>query len=150
MNGITFIAGAAGLVLLAIFIIGMVFARLYKRATPEESFVRTGFGGSKAVASGGALIIPILHDIKRVNMKTIRLEIKRQGSESLITSDKFRADATVAFFVRVGNNDEDIKTAARTFGEKLQEPADVQAQVESKLDGALRAVAGEMTLAQLQ
>ena len=35
----------SGLVLVALIIFGLILARLYKRATKEISFVRTGFGG---------------------------------------------------------------------------------------------------------
>lgn len=34
----------AGIILIAIFVIGMIIARLYRRASKEVSFVRTGFG----------------------------------------------------------------------------------------------------------
>ena len=35
----------AGAVLVGLLILGMILARLYKRATKEVSFVRTGFRG---------------------------------------------------------------------------------------------------------
>ena len=36
-------------------IIGIIFARLYRRASAEQAFVRTGLGGQKVVMSGGAI-----------------------------------------------------------------------------------------------
>ena len=32
-----------------LFIIGIIFARLYRRASAEQAFVRTGLGGQKVV-----------------------------------------------------------------------------------------------------
>ena len=42
---------------------------LYQRSSKEVSFVRTGFGGEKVILSGGALVLPIVHNITRVGMK---------------------------------------------------------------------------------
>lgn len=42
--------------LLAIIFIGVVFARLYHRATKETAFVRTGLGGQKVIMDGGAIV----------------------------------------------------------------------------------------------
>ena len=51
----------AGIILVKLIIIGIIFARLYKRASKEIGFVRTGFGGEKVVINGGALVLPVLH-----------------------------------------------------------------------------------------
>jgi len=32
---------------LTLFVIGLIFARLYRRASAEQAFVRTGLGGQK-------------------------------------------------------------------------------------------------------
>ncbi|MDI4702717.1 hypothetical protein MJI37_30645, partial [Salmonella enterica subsp. enterica serovar Cerro] len=42
---------------------GLLFARLYRRASAEQAFVRTGLGGQKVVMSGGAIVMPIFHKI---------------------------------------------------------------------------------------
>ena len=46
----------AGAVLVGLLVLGMILARLYKRATKEVSFVRTGFRGEKVIMNGGALV----------------------------------------------------------------------------------------------
>ena len=40
-----------GIIFAVLFIIGMMFARLYKRSSKEVSFVRTGLGGEKVIMS---------------------------------------------------------------------------------------------------
>ena len=37
----------AGIALIALFVIGLILTRLYRRASKEVSFVRTGWGGEK-------------------------------------------------------------------------------------------------------
>ncbi|SUG96467.1 membrane protein [Salmonella enterica subsp. enterica] len=41
---------------IVLLIIGIIFARLYRRASAEQAFVRTGLGGQKVVMSGGAIV----------------------------------------------------------------------------------------------
>ena len=64
------IGSIAGIILVALFVLGLILTRLYRRATKEVSFVRTGFGGEKVIMNGGALVLPVLHEIIPVNMKT--------------------------------------------------------------------------------
>lgn len=42
----------AGSVFVGMLVIGMIFAKLYCRATKEMAFVRTGFGGEKIIKDG--------------------------------------------------------------------------------------------------
>src|SRR6187200_1724597 len=95
---ILFIAGA---VLSAMVILGLILARMYRRASKEVSFVRTGFGGQKVIVNGGALVFPVLHEIIRVNMNTLRLEVSRAKQQALITRDRMRVDVQAEFYVRV-------------------------------------------------
>ncbi len=60
-----------------LFIIGIIFARLYRRASAEQAFVRTGLSGQKVVMSGGAIVMPIFHEIIPINMNTLKLEVSR-------------------------------------------------------------------------
>ena len=74
---------------------------LYRHSSKNQSFVRTGLGGERVVMGGGALIVPIVHNITRVNMNAIPVEIRRTGEQSLITKNKMRIDIVSEFFVRV-------------------------------------------------
>lgn len=67
----SFILLVAGMVLLGFIVIGLIFAKLYKRATKEMAFVRTGFGGEKIIKDGGAIVLPVLHETISVNMLCI-------------------------------------------------------------------------------
>ena len=53
----------AGIIFAALVIIGIIIARLYRRSSKEISFVRTGFGGEKVILGGGAIVLPVLHEI---------------------------------------------------------------------------------------
>tara|TARA_B100000676_G_C18059235_1_gene836586 strand:+ start:144 stop:503 length:360 start_codon:yes stop_codon:yes gene_type:complete len=88
--------------------IGLVLSKLYRRASKETSFVRTGFGGQSVVMNGGALVLPVLHETIPVNMNTLRLEVRRAADHALITRDRMRVDVLAEFYVRVQPTAESI------------------------------------------
>ena len=127
----------------------MIIARLYKRSSKEVSFVRTGFGGEKVILNGGALVLPVLHEVIPVNMNTLRLEVKRATDQALITRDRMRVDVMAEFYVRVKPTAESIATAAQTLGKKTMSPQELKDLVEGKFVDSLRAVAAEMAMEEL-
>ncbi|MCU4413549.1 flotillin family protein [Acinetobacter sp. WU_MDCI_Axc73] len=139
----------AGIILVALVIIGIIIARLYRRSSKEVSFVRTGFGGEKVILNGGAIVLPVLHEIIPVNMNTLRLEVKRAADQALITRDRMRVDVMAEFYVRVKPTAESIATAAQTLGKKTMSPQELKDLVEGKFVDSLRAVAAEMAMEEL-
>ena len=139
----------AGIGLAALLILGLVLARLYKRASKEIGFVRTGFGGEKVVINGGALVLPVFHETMPVNMNTVRLAVERKAGDALITLDRLRIDVKAEFYVRVKPDAQAIATAAQTLGMRTMHPDALKELVEGKFVDALRSVAAGMTMAQL-
>ena len=84
------------LVILAIVI--FILARFYKRATREVSLIKTGLGGRKVIMDGGTISIPYFHEVTRVNMQTLKLQIERAGESALITKDRLRVDFGIEFY----------------------------------------------------
>ena len=139
----------AGIVLVALLTLGLIITRLYKRATKEIGFVRTGFGGEKVVINGGALVLPVLHETMPVNLNTVRLAVERKNTDALITLDRLRIDVKAEFYVRVRPDMESIATAAQTLGLRTMHPESLKELIEGKFVDALRSVAAGMTMAQL-
>ena len=150
MDNLMQIAVLAAVALVALFTVGMIFARLYKRSTKETAFVRTGLGGQKVIMDGGAILLPIFHERVLVNMNTLKLEVQRRERESLITRDRMRVDVTAAFFVRVKQTEESISIAAQTLGTRTMSPDELKALVEDKFVDSLRATSATMTIQELQ
>ena len=122
---------------------------LYRHSSKDQSFVRTGAGGERVVMGGGALVIPIIHDITVVNMNAIPIEVRRIGEQSLITRNKMRIDITTEFIVRVIASEEGVSLAARTLGERTQVPMSLKEVIQGRLTDALGAVAASMTMDQI-
>lgn len=136
-------------ILAAFLFIGIVAAKLYTRSRQDRAFVRTGLGGKKVVQSGGAMVIPVFQEIVWVNTNTIKLQVTRQGEDSLITNDRLRVDVSVEFYLKVANNEQAIATAAQTLGDKTEKPEDLKILIEGKLVDALRSAASTMKMADL-
>ncbi len=119
---------------------------LYRRSTKDVSFVRTGFGGEKVVMGGGALVLPILHDLTEVNMNTLRLEVTRAREKSLITKDRMRVELTVEFYVRVSPNTDAVATAARSLGNRTMNAEQLKDLIQGRFVDAMGGAAAKMTL----
>ncbi|WP_413465141.1 flotillin family protein [Novosphingobium profundi] len=129
--------------------IGIVMARLYKRASKEIAFVRTGVGGERVVMNGGALVLPVFHETMPVNMNTVRLAVERKNGDALITLDRLRIDVKAEFYVRVRPDAGAIAMAAQTLGARTMHPEALKDLVEGKFVDALRSVAAGMSMNQL-
>ena len=148
-SGIITIAMLVGVVFAFLLIFGLIITRLYRRATKEIAFVRTGFGGEKVVMNGGALVLPVLHETMPVNMNTVRLAVERKNTDALITLDRLRIDVKAEFYVRVRPDAGALAMAAQTLGLRTMQPEALKDLVEGKFVDALRSVAAGMTMNQL-
>ncbi|XOB62972.1 flotillin family protein [Campylobacterota bacterium DY0563] len=137
------------IIIVALITLGLIFTRLYKRATKEISFVRTGLGGEKVIMNGGAIVLPVLHEVIPVNMNTLRLAVERANEQALITKDRMRVDVLAEFYVRVKPINESIAFAAQTLGLRTTQPTSLKELIEGKFVDALRAVAAEMHMVEL-
>ena len=133
-----------------ILVIGLMLAKLYRRSTRDEAYVRTGLGGQKVVLDGGSLVLPVFHSTAAVNLKTLRLEVARGGPDSLITKDRMRVDIGAEFYVRVKPDMSSIALAAQTLGNRTNDATELRELIEAKFVDGLRSVAATMNLEELQ
>src|SRR5882672_4520151 len=123
--------------------------RFYRKSTRDVALVRTGFGGQKVVLSGGCLSLPFLHKVEEINMRTNRVEVKRTGDKSLITTDRIRVDVELDFYVRVQPTVDGVATAAQAIGARGLNPAGIRSLFEGRFIDALQAVAAVHTMDEL-
>ncbi len=151
MSGATIGWIILGLIVLVVVVV-LVFwllSWLYRRSSKETSFVRTGFGGQKVVINGGALVLPIIHEVIQVNMNTLRLEVRRGRESALITKNRMRVDVVAEFYVRVKPSPEAVADAAQTLGSRTMQPDQLRELLEGKFVDALRSVAAEVTMEEM-
>ncbi len=136
-------------ILIGLAIVIAVFAWFYERATNEVSLVRTGIGGRKVVIDGGTLAVPYFHEISRVNMQTLRLDVHRTGEASLITKDRMRVDVGAEFYLSVIPTEDGIRRASQTLGKRTFQPDLLRDLIDGMLIDALRSVAAQQTMDEL-
>ena len=149
MTGVDIITA---ILLAGIFIAVIVYLLywLYQRSSKEVAFVRTGFGGEKVILNGGALVLPIIHNITLVGMKTLRLEVRRGGAAALITKDRMRVEVVADFFLRVRPDRDSVAAAAQSLGGRTMDAEALKELVQGRFVDALSSIAARMTMDEMQ
>lgn len=136
-------------VIVAIVVVALVIAflnRFYRKSSRDVALIRTGYGGQRIILSGGCLAVPFLHKIDEVNMRTIRVDVRRTGNQSLITEDRMRVDVELEFYVRVQPDENGVATAAQALGAKTLNPEAIRNLLEGRFVNAIQAVAAARTM----
>ena len=122
---------------------------LYRRSSKEAAFVRTGFGGEKVVVSGGALVVPVIHEVTPVGMGSARIAVECAKEDAAITKDRLRVDVAAEFHLAVRPEPAAVAAAAAALGDKTMQPAALAEHFGGQLRAALRAVAAESSMDEL-
>ena len=135
--------------LIVLIVLIAIAAKFYQRATQEVSLIKTGVGGRKVIVDGGTIAIPWFHEVSKVNMQTLRLQVERVGESALITNDKLRVDVGAEFYVSVQATADGIALAAQTLGNRTFNSDKLRELIEGKLIDALRSIAAQFTMDEL-
>lgn len=149
ISGLNFYIIGSAAVFVLLILLGFIVSSFYRRAQKDTSYVRTGFGGEKIIINGGAFVLPVLHEVQPINMKTLRIEIIRDKERALVTADPLRVDVIAEFFLRVATEEKMISTAARALGDSTMDEEKIKVLFEAPCVAALRSVASKMELEEL-
>lgn len=143
------IVGLLFLLLISIW----AYTRVYSITPNNEAFVRTGgvFWKSKSVIlNGGCIVLPGFHELTRVPLREINIDVERTGKLAVRTQDYLRANMRVTFYVCINPNKDDVLTAAARLSKqgKISE-ADIKEALEKRADDAIRAAAKKKSLAEI-
>jgi len=138
-----------GSVLIFFSLFAIIITRLFVKVKADEALVKTGQGGKKVILDGGTFFVSFVHELIRVPLRSLKLEVAAENEKAMVTADKLRADIKAEFFVRVKPDEANIIQAATTMGDKLARPEEVTHLIEDKLVSAFRTVAAKMTLDEL-
>ncbi len=120
------------LLLAQLAIVIVVIGWFYQRTSNEEAFVRTGIGGRQVVIEAELLVVPYYHEVSRVNMAMLRLDVDQRDETSLMTQDRLRVDIDAEFYVSVLPEEEAITRAAQTLGRRTFQRGELSALFEGK------------------
>jgi flotillin len=127
----------------------IIVTKLYIKTSANEAFYRTGAGKPKVIIDGGCLVVPVIHNLNRVLLETMKLEVVRLGPDALICKDFLRVDVSAEFYIRVNKNEGGVMAAATTLGRDATNVEAIKKRMMEKLVSALRTVAATMDLNEL-
>ncbi len=142
-----FLTLVAAIIIAAIIIVFL--QRFYRKATRERALIRTGAGGKAVVLDGGFIALPFLHKVEEINMRTMRMEVRRTAEKSLMTEDRLRLDTEMEFYLRVDPTLEGVATAAQALGARALNPDEIKNLFEGRFIDAIQSVVAAKTMDEL-
>ncbi|MGF1516129.1 MAG: flotillin family protein [Elainellaceae cyanobacterium] len=153
---------SGGLIVFPVVIVSIVvllllsvwaYTRVYVITPNNEAFVRTGgifVKQKKVILYGGCVVLPGFHELTRVPLREISIDVERTGNLAVRTQDYLRADMRVTFYVCINGVEEDVLTAAARLSQNRKiTPEDIKNALEKRADDAIRAAAKTKSLAEI-
>lgn len=129
------------------------YTRVYVITPTNEAFVKTGGVIQKqkrVILNGGCIVLPGFHELTRVPLRELSIDVERTGKLAVRTQDYLRADMRVTFYVCVSPYQEDVQTAAARLSNNGKiTPTDIKNALEKRADDAIRAAAKTKKLAEI-
>jgi flotillin len=135
----------AGLVVLAILLVMIVIARMYRKVGPNEALIRYGMGGTEVYCGKGALIFPMVQMCRELSLELMSFDVAPQ--QNLYTKQGVAVTVEAVAQIKVKSDKESILTAAEQFLSK--EPNQREGLIRLVMEGHLRGIIGQLTVEQI-
>ncbi|MEM9768934.1 MAG: SPFH domain-containing protein [Cyanobacteria bacterium P01_D01_bin.71] len=146
------VSGVVAFVML-LLLATVAYTRVYVITPTNEAFVKTGgvfLKQKKVILNGGCVVLPGFHELTRVPLRELSIDVERTGKLAVRTQDYLRADMRVTFYVCINASEDDVLTsAARLSREGRITPEDIKNALEKRADDGIRAAAKTKTLAEI-
>ena len=135
----------AGSMVLAILMIMIVIAKMYRKVGPNEALIRYGMGGTEVYCGKGALIFPMVQTCRDLSLELMSFDVAPQ--QNLYTKQGVAVTVEAVAQIKVKNDKESILTAAEQFLTKR--PEQREALIRLVMEGHLRGIIGQLTVEQI-
>ncbi|WP_096440591.1 MULTISPECIES: flotillin family protein [Bacillaceae] len=146
-----------GVVLAIILVLVILFITKYTTVGKNEALIVTGsmLGGGKSVVSddegkkvkiihgGGAFIIPVLQQARRISLENHKLEV---GASNVYSKQGVPVSVNGNAIIKIGSSVQEISTAAEQYIGKYE---DMNTEARQVLEGHLRAILSSMTVEEI-
>ncbi|WP_324281498.1 flotillin family protein [Cyanobacterium aponinum UTEX 3221] len=153
VGNITFFGGIIGVLVILGLVAIWGYTRVYVVTPNNEAFVRNGgifAKEKKVILNGGCIVIPGIHQLTRVPLREISIDVVRQGNLAVRTRDYLRANMRVTFYVCVSADKDAVLTAAQRLSKQGKiSPEDIKDALEKRADDAIRAAAKKKSIAEI-
>jgi flotillin len=134
-----------GLGVLAFIILLTYLSSLYRKVGPHQALVVYGFGGTKIVKGGGALIFPMVQSCRDLSLELMSFDVAPQ--QDLYTKQGVAETVEAVAQIKVKSDPESIQTAAEQFLTKT--PQEREGLIRLVMEGHLRGIIGQLTVEEI-
>src|SRR5713101_5166835 len=135
----------SGLLVLAIFLIMAMIAKMFRKAGPHEALIIYGMRGTRIVKGGGTIIFPMVEQCRELSLELMSFDVAPQ--QSLYTQQGVAVTVEAVAQIKVKSDPESIRTAAEQFLTKR--PEQREGLIRLVMEGHLRGIIGQLTVEQI-
>jgi flotillin len=146
MFGFPMIPMIAGLLVLAVLMIMVTLAKMYRKAGPHEALIIYGTGSEARIVKGsGTIIWPMVQTCKELSLELMSFDVAPQ--QSLYTQQGVAVTVEAVAQIKVKSDPVSIRTAAEQFLTKR--PEQREGLIRLVMEGHLRGIIGQLTVEQI-
>jgi flotillin len=135
----------AGLLVLVVMFVMAMFARLYRKAGPNEALVVYGFRGTRIVIGHGTLILPMLQSYRQLSLELMSFDVA--PPQDLYTKQGVAVTVEAVAQIKVKSDPESIRNASEQFLSKTDQ--DREGLIRLVMEGHLRGIIGQLSVEQI-
>jgi len=129
----------------AIILLMAVFAKLYRKAGPNEALVVFGLRGPRVIKGHGTVILPMVESCRQLSLELMSFDVAPQ--QDLYTKQGVAVTVEAVAQIKVKSDPESIMTASEQFLTKS--PPDREALIRLVMEGHLRGIIGQLTVEEI-
>jgi flotillin len=135
----------AGLIVLVLFVVFGVFARLYRKVGPNEALIVYGYRKTRIIKGHGTIIVPMLENARELSLELMSFDVAPQ--QDLYTKQGVAVTVEAVAQIKVKSDDESILTASEQFLTKT--PPQREGLIRLVMEGHLRGIIGQLTVEEI-
>src|SRR5690348_11225893 len=135
----------AGLAIAAVFLLMGVFAKLYRKAGPNEALVVFGLRGPRVIKGHGTVILPMVESYRELSLELMSFDVAPQ--QDLYTKQGVAVTVEAVAQIKVKSDPESILTASEQFLTKA--PQEREGLIRLVMEGHLRGIIGQLTVEEI-
>src|SRR5881296_1132462 len=130
----------AGLAVVAVLIVIMILASMFRKVGPNQALIVYGFGGTRIVQGGGAVILPMVQSARELSLELMSFDVA--PTQDLYTNQGVAVTIEAVAQIKVRSDQESILTAAEQFLSKA--PIEREGMLRLVMEGHLRGIVGQL------
>jgi flotillin len=130
---------------LGILFLMAIFARLFRKAGPNEALIVYGFRGTRIVTGKGTIIFPMVENCRELSLELMSFDVAPQ--QDLYTKQGVAVTVEAVAQIKVKSDPVSVTTAAEQFLTKAAQQR--EGLIRLVMEGHLRGIIGQLTVEEI-